>query len=50
MFAQFQQIIYKLPDYIPNLNLELNSPKPKPPPVRKDPVLDAPEEIEKWLE
>ncbi|CAD8200567.1 unnamed protein product [Paramecium octaurelia] len=55
MFAINTQIIYKLPDFIPNLNIDLSSPeklipKHRPPPIKKDPVLDAPDEIKKWLE
>ena len=40
--------LYRLPDIIPNLRIDLREP-PKPPKLRKDPVLDAPEEISKWL-
>lgn len=55
MFAINTQILFKLPDFIPNLNIELSSPeklipKHKPPPIKKDPILDAPDEIKKWLE
>lgn len=51
----FHQIIYKLPDFIPNLNIELSSqeiqiPKHRPPPLKKDPILDTPDEISKWLQ
>ncbi|CAD8120120.1 unnamed protein product [Paramecium sonneborni] len=55
MFTFNTNIIYKLPDYIPNLNIELSSPeklipKHRPPQIKKDPILDAPDEIKKWLE
>lgn len=42
---------YKLPEFIPNLNIELNTtPKPKPPPRgKRDPVMDTKDEINKWL-
>jgi len=53
MFFQTPFFSYKLPDIIPNLNIDLNAPsfpKPKPPKLRKDPVLDAPEELKKWLD
>ncbi|CAK66948.1 unnamed protein product (macronuclear) [Paramecium tetraurelia] len=55
MFTINTQIIYKLPDFIPNLNIDLSfpqilTPKYRPPPLKKHPVLDSPDEIKKWLE
>lgn len=57
MFPQFVQyqnfysnISYKLPDIIPSLAHELSPPaRPRAPKVKKDPILDTPDEIKKWL-
>ena len=37
-------MMYKLPSIIPNLNIDLKYVRQK-----KDPVLDTPDEIKKWL-